>query len=225
MRYWDFSYKTEKLKSFKTINRYVQYHPEMFNKKAHAFRNDKRQSMVASECRKSAGGQLQQPGLAARVYTSRWEMRWEMNGVGFCNGDSLFVPSLRALDCSNFISVSGWLYRQFFYYRLHHSVKVHWLTIRLCFLITWYSSNTSCFKIFSLTKFSEYNSRTNRHRISYGKEETQYKPSHGQPVPTSWRNYRHKKLIFRLVSIFKVSLAGKQYEKIQINLAATAKIF
>ena len=29
-----------------------------------------------------------------------------------------------------------------------------------------------------------------------------------------------KNPVFRLVSIFKVSLAGKQYEKIQINLAS-----
>ena len=27
--------------------------------------------------------------------------------VGFCNGDSLFVPSFRVLDCSNFIGISG----------------------------------------------------------------------------------------------------------------------
>ena len=29
-----------------------------------------------------------------------------------------------------------------------------------------------------------------------------------------------KNLVFRLVSIFKASLAGRQYEKIQINLAS-----
>ncbi|XP_020937913.1 olfactory receptor 1G1-like [Sus scrofa] len=27
--------------------------------------------------------------------------------VGFCNGDSLFVPSFRALDCSKFIGITG----------------------------------------------------------------------------------------------------------------------
>ena len=135
-------------------------------------------------------------------------------------GDSLFVPSFRALDCSNFIGISGWLYRQFLTTDYIVVLKVHWLTFRFCFLITCYSSNTSCFTIFNLTKFSEYNSRTNRHNISCGKEETQHKPSHGQPIPTSWRSYRQKNLVFRLVSIFKASLVGRQCEKIQINLAS-----
>ena len=34
--------------------------------------------------------------------------------VGFCNRDSPFVPSFRALDCSDFIGISDRLYRQFF---------------------------------------------------------------------------------------------------------------
>ena len=64
--------------------------------------------------------------------------------------DSLFVPSFRALDCSNFIGISGWLYRQFFTTDYITVLKVHWLTI------TWYSSYASCFKISILTKLSEY---------------------------------------------------------------------
>ena len=102
------------------------------------------------------------------------------------NRDSLFVPSFRALDCSNFIGiVVDYIDSFFFTTDCIIVLKVHWLTIRLCFLITWYSNNTSHFKIFNLTKFNEYNSRTNRCSISCGKEETQHKPSHGQPISTS----------------------------------------
>ena len=49
---------------------------------------------------KIAEGQLQQAGPAARVYTSQLEM----DSVGKWNGDILFVPSFRALDCSNFMA-------------------------------------------------------------------------------------------------------------------------
>ena len=144
------------------------------------------------------------PAPAARECTLS-RRRW--TDVGFCVGDSLFVPSFRALDCSNFIGISGWLYRQFFTTDYIIVLKVHWLTIRLCFLITWYSSNMSCFKIFSLT--SEYNSRTNRHSISCGKEETQHKPSHGQPNSTSWRSYRHKKSCLQ-TSVYPQSVPGSE---------------
>ena len=97
-----------------------------------------------------ARGQLRRPGsvhFSQRRGTS----------VGFCNGDSLFVPSFRALDCSNFIGNTGWSYRQLFATDYITVLKVHWLTI------TWYSSYTSCSKIFVLTKFSEYNLRAIRY--------------------------------------------------------------
>lgn len=123
--------------------------------------------------------------------------------------DSLFVPSFRALDRSNFISISGWLYRQFFTTDYVIVLKVHWLTIRLCFLITWYSSSTSCFKIFSLTKFSECNSRTDRHSVSCGKEETQHKPSHGQPIFTSWRGHKHNNFCLQ-TSVYLHSVLGRE---------------
>lgn len=88
-----------------------------------------------------------------------------------------------------FIGISGWLYRQLFAADYITVLKVHWLTI------TWYSSYTSCFKIFVLTKLSgynlgavryntscfkisiltklsEYNLRAIRYNTSCGKEET-----------------------------------------------------
>ena len=68
--------------------------------------------------------------------------------VGFCNRDSLFVPSFRALDCPNFIGKSGWLYRQLFATDYITVLKVHWLTF------TWHSSYISRSNIFVLTKFS-----------------------------------------------------------------------
>ena len=147
------------------------------------------------------------PALAARECTLFPEGDGQTSADA--HGDSLFVPSFRALDCSNFIGISGWLYRQFFTTDYIIVLKVHWLTIRLCFLITWYSSNMSCFKIFSLTKLSEYNSRTNRHNISCGKEETQHKPSHGQLIPTSWRTYRHKKSYLQ-TSVYLQSVLGRE---------------
>ena len=123
------------------------------------------------------------------------------------HGDSLFV-SFRALDCSNFIGIDDCLYRQFLTTDYITVLKVHWLTFRFCSPITWYSSYTSCSKIFNLTKLNEYNSRTNRYNTSCGKEETQYKSSHGQSIFTRWRGRRHKdlmftNLVFRLVLIFK----------------------
>ena len=143
------------------------------------------------------------------VYTFPWRRGTH---VCFCNGDSLFVPSFRVLDCSNFIGISGWLYRQFFTTDYITVLKVHWLTI------TWYSSYTSCFKIFILTKFSGYNLRAIRYNTSCGKEETQYKSSHGQPVFTIWRGHRHKNLafanlVFRLVLIFKALWQGDSVRK------------
>lgn len=134
--------------------------------------------------------------------------------------DGLFVPSFRALDCPNFIGVSDWLHRQFFITDYIIVLKVHWLTIRLWFLITWYSSNMSCFKIFSLTKFNEYNSRTNRHNISCEKEETHHKSFHGQPIFTSWRGHKHNNSCLQTSVYLQSVLAGRQCEKIQINLAS-----
>ena len=124
--------------------------------------------------------------------------------------DSLFVPSFRALDCSNFIGISGWLYRQFLTTDYVIVLKVHRLTF------TWYNSYTSCSKI--LTKFREYNLRAIRYNTSCGKEETQYKSSHGQQVSTSWRGHRHKNLaftnfVFRLVLTFKVLWQGDSVRK------------
>ena len=158
-----------------------------------------------------------------------------IDSVGEALGDGLFVPSFRVLDCSNFIGISGWLYRQFFTTDYITVLKVHWLTI------TWYSSYTSCFKIFILTKLSgynlgairyntscckisiltilsEYNLRAIRYNTSGGKEETQYKSSHGQPVFTIWRGHRHKNLaftnlVFRLVLIFKALWQGDSVRK------------
>ena len=134
-----------------------------------------------------------------------------------------------------FIGISGWLYRQLFAADYITVLKVHWLTI------TWYSSYTSCFKIFILTKFSgynlrairyntlcfkifiltklsEYNLRAIRYNTSCGKEETQYKSSHGQLVSTSWRGHRHKNLaftnlVFILVLIFKALWQGDNVSK------------
>ena len=149
----------------------------------------------------SAGIQLWQPGNAHP----------ERRGVAsaYAHGDSLFVPSFRVLDCSNFIGISGWLYRQFLTTDYIIVLKVHWLTFRFCFLITCYSSNTSCFTIFNLTKFSEYNSRTNRHNISCGKEETQHKPSQGQPIFTNWRGHRHNDSCLQ-TSVYLQSVLGKE---------------
>lgn len=115
--------------------------------------------------------------------------------ISFCNGDSLFVPSFRVLDCSNFIGIIG-ITTDYI-----TVLKVYWLTF------TWYSSYTSCSKIFVLTTFSEYNLRAIRYNTSCGKEETQYKSYHGQQVSTSWRGHGHKNLaftnlVFRLVLIF-----------------------
>ena len=131
----------------------------------------------------NAGGQLQRPGSVH--FSRRGGTR-----ISFCNGDSLFVPSFRVLDCSNFIGISGWLYRQFLTTDYIIVLKVHQLTF------TWYSSYTSRFKIFVLTKFSEYNLRAIRYNTSCGKEETQYKSSYGQSVSTSWRGHRHNKSCF-----------------------------
>ena len=116
-------------------------------------------------------------------------------------------PSFRALDCSNFIGISGWLYRQLFTTDYITVLKVRWLTF------TWYSSYTSCSNIFVLTTFSGYNLRAIRYNTSCGKEETQYKSSHDQQVSTSWRGHGHKNwaftnLVFRLVLIFKVLWQG-----------------
>ena len=74
------------------------------------------------------------------------------------HGDSLFVPSFRPLDCSNFIGNSGWLYRQFFTIDYITVLKAHWLTL------TWYSSYASCFKISILTKLSEYFEEAIKHK-------------------------------------------------------------
>ena len=137
----------------------------------------------------------------------------EGHGVGECTyGDSLFVPSFRVLDCSNFIGISGWLYRQLLAKDYITVLKVHWSTL------TWYSSHTSCFKIFVLTKLSGYNLGAIRYNTSCGKEETQYKSSHGQPVFTIWRVHRHKNLactnlVCRLVVIFKALWQGDSVRK------------
>ena len=156
-----------------------------------------------------ARGQLRRPGSV------HFSQRRGMH-VSFCNGDSLFVPSFRALDCSNFIGISGWLYRQFLTTDYIIVLKVHWLTF------TCYSSYTSCFKIFVLTKFSEYNLRAIRYNTSWGKEETQYKSSYGQQVSTSWRGHRHKNLaftnlVFRLVLIFKALWQGDSVRKYKLT--------
>ena len=90
-----------------------------------------------------AGGQLRRPGSVH--FFPIGEGRTSANVQ---HGDSLFVPSFGALDCSNFIGNSGWLYRQFFTTDYITVLKVHWLTI------TWYSSYASCFKISILTKLS-----------------------------------------------------------------------
>ena len=150
------------------------------------------------------------PAPEAREYTSRLER--DDVSANVQHGDSLFVPSFRALDCSNFIGNSGWLYRQLFAIDYIIVFKVHLLTF------TWYSSYTSCSKIFILTKLSEYNLRAIRYNTSCGKEETQYKSSHGQPVFTIWRGHRHKNLaftnlVFRLVLIFKVLWQGDSVRK------------
>ena len=155
----------------------------------------------------------QRPAPAARECTLFPARRSGRRRQMYKYGDSLFVPSFRALDCSNFIGISGWLYRQIFATDYITVLKVHWLTI------TWYSSYTSCFKIFiltklsgynlgavryntscfkisTLTKLSEYNLRAIRYNTSCGKEETQYKSSHGQSISTSWRGHRHNKSCF-----------------------------
>lgn len=154
----------------------------------------------------SSNNQVQQPGCISP------ERRWMVSE--YVHGDSLFVPSFRAMDCSNFIGITGWLYRQVFTTDYIIVLKVHWLTIRLCFLITWYSSNKSCLKIFSLTKFSEYNSRRNRHNISCRKRGPTTNHLMASQFPQAEEVTDTKNPVFRLVSIFKVSLAGKQYEKI-----------
>ena len=48
--------------------------------------------------------EYRRPAPAARECTL-FRRRW--TDVGFCIRDSLFVPSFRALDCSNFIDISG----------------------------------------------------------------------------------------------------------------------
>ena len=136
----------------------------------------------------------------------------ETDSVGECTWRQPLCPFLQVLDCSNFIGISGWLYRQFVTTDYITVLKVHWLTF------TWYSSYTSCSKIFILTKFSEYNLRAIRYNTSCGKEETQYKSSHGQPVFTIWRGHRHKNLAFtnlvcRLVLIFKALWQGDSVSK------------
>ena len=159
--------------------------------------------MVAGDCRR--------PAPAARECTlfpnQRGTQCWRMYNYG----DSLFVPSFRALDCSNFIGISGWLYRQFFATDYITMLKVHWSTI------TWYSSHTSCFKIFVLTKLSGYNLGAIRYNTSWkGGDSVQI--SHGQPVFTIWRVHRHKNLAFtnlvcRLVLIFKALWQGDSVSK------------
>lgn len=46
-----------------------------------------------------------------------------MDSVGEVHGNSLFVPSLKVLDCSNFISIGNSLYRQL-NCNLHHNVYI-----------------------------------------------------------------------------------------------------
>ena len=154
--------------------------------------------MVAGDCRR--------PAPAARECTlfpnQRGTQCWRMYNYG----DSLFVPSFRLLDCSNFIGISGCLHRQFLSTDYITVLKVHWLT------------STSYFKIFILTKLSEYNLRAIWYNTSCGKEETQYKSSHGQPVFTIWKGHRHKNLaftnlVFRLVLIFKALWQGDSVSK------------
>ena len=53
-----------------------------------------------------------------------------MDSVSDAHGDSLFVPSFRALDCSNFISIGNSLYRQL-NCNLHHSAYIIFLKIKL----------------------------------------------------------------------------------------------
>ena len=127
------------------------------------------------------------PAPAAREYTSRSER--DLASANVQHRDSLFVPSFRVVDCSNFIGNSGWLYRQFFTTHYITVLKVHWLTVTWCsnytscfkiFVLTKLSGynlgavryNTSCFKISILTKLSEYNLRAIRYNTSCGKEET-----------------------------------------------------
>ena len=92
------------------------------------------------------------------AYTFSWR-RWMASANVQIRRQPL-VPSFRVLDCPNFIGNSGWLYRQFFTTDYITVLKVHWLTI------TWYSSYTSCFKIFVLTKFSGENLGTIRYNTS-----------------------------------------------------------
>ena len=165
---------------------------------------------MSSDFRLVAGAQLQQPAYSC--------------GDGQCQQMHMETASLSVLSgCWTAQILLAWVVDyidSFFFFTADYIIvlKVHWLTLRLCFLISWYSSNISCSKIFSLTKFNEYNSRANRHNISCGKEETQHKLSHGQSIFTSWRGHRHKNLaftnlVFRLMFIFKALWQGDSIRK------------
>ena len=70
-------------------------------------------------------------------------------------------------------------------------------------LITWYSSNMSCFKIFSLTKFSEYNSRTDT-AYHVGKRRPSTNHLMASQFPQAEEATNITIFVFRLVSIFRV---------------------
>ena len=79
-------------------------------------------------------------------------MRRDTASVNVQHGDSLFVPSFRVLDCSNFIGISGWLYRQFLTTDYIIVLKVHWLTLDFVF---WSHGTTTIRHVLrSLTKQS-----------------------------------------------------------------------
>ena len=139
--------------------------------------------------------------------------RWTVSGM---QGRQPLCPFFQGTGLLKFYWHKWLIIQTVFHYRLHHSVKS--TLVNYYMVIIWYSSYTSCSKIFILTKFSEYNLRANRYNTSCGKEETQYKSSHGQPVFTVWRVQRHENLaftnlVFRLGLIFKALWQGDSVRK------------